>query len=88
MGVRGQYSGGLAERRSAEARTALEELVSAVDGCVDELRDARERADELRKKDDSGRNWTDIVLAETPPLVVERISAAMSTLSASGSRRR
>jgi Homeodomain-like domain-containing protein len=76
----------LAQQRSAEARAALDELMQALDQCLDHLQDARRRAAELAEQHDSGRTWTAIASAETPPLIVERISAAMGALSASGSR--
>lgn len=82
----GQSSSSLARQPSAEARTALDDLVGALDLSINELQDARERAAELRKQHDSGQDWTQIVTAETPPLIVERISTAMKTLAASGSR--
>ena len=82
----GQSCSSLAEQRSAEARAALDDLVGALDRCINELHDARERAAELRKQHDSGQDWAQIVTAETPPLIVERISTAMKTLAASGGR--
>ncbi|MCU7729411.1 helix-turn-helix domain containing protein [Actinoplanes sp. KI2] len=79
-------SEGVARQHSVEARAALDELMQALDHCLDQLRDARHRAAELAEQHDSGQSWTAIVSAETPPLIVERISVAMSALSVSGSR--
>ena len=76
----------LVRQRSHEARTALDELVSALDACIAELRDAHRHAGELADRYEAGQSWAAIASDETPPLVVERISAAMSTLSTSGSR--
>jgi len=76
----------LAGQRSAEARTALDELVLDLDRCLAELRTARRRAAELAEQHDNGRSWTAIVTAEGPPLLVERITTVLGTLSTSGSR--
>jgi hypothetical protein len=73
-------------QRSAAAETALVDLIGAIDVCIDELHEARRRARELKDQRDGGRAWAEIVTAEEPPLVVERISTALSTLSDHGSR--
>jgi hypothetical protein len=82
----GEPSDSLAQRRSAEARAALDELVSALEVCIEQLNDARHHAAVLCEQHDSGKAWAEIADAEAPPLVVERISAALSVLSAGGSR--
>ncbi len=66
------------------AERALEELVVEIDRCVDELVQARARADSLLKERRSGRAWLDIVTSESRPLVVERISTVLASLSAAG----
>jgi Homeodomain-like domain-containing protein len=77
---------GLARRHAIEARSALDDLALALDLCLDELGAARRRAGELAEQHDNGRSWTAIVTAEDRPLIVERITTALSTLAASGSR--
>ena len=84
--IDGRSPGTLVQQRSAEARVALDELVRALDQCLDDLRATHRRATELAEQHDSGETWTAIVTAEDPPLIVERISIALATLSASGSR--
>ncbi|GIF23391.1 hypothetical protein BJ973_000252 [Actinoplanes tereljensis] len=79
-------SGGHLEERSAEARAALAELVTALDKSMEELRVARRRAVELSEQHDAGRSWTAMVAAESGPLIVERITVTLDTLSRSGSR--
>ena len=67
------------------ATTALEELVAAIDECVRQLQGARTRAEELLAARADGRSWLEIVSAESRPLVVESISAVLSTLARAGS---
>jgi hypothetical protein len=66
------------------AERALEDLVVELDRCVDELVQARARAETLLRERRSGRAWLDIVTGEARPLVVERISTVLATLSAAG----
>lgn len=70
-------SGDVAER-------ALEELVVELDRCMDELAQARARAERLLRDRRAGRPWLDVVTSESRPLIVERISTVLATLSAVG----
>ena len=73
------------EAAPESAIEALSELLAAIDDCVDRLHEARDRAEELVNQRHDGRSWLQIVSAETRPLVVETISAVLSTLSRAGS---
>jgi hypothetical protein len=74
-----------AQCRSGDpAERALQELVAELDRCVDELTQARARAELLLRERRSGRTWTDIVSGETRPLVVERISTVLASLATAG----
>lgn len=75
--TRGTPSGDVAEQ-------ALEGLLTELDRCVDELVRARERAEELLLERRAGRPWLDIVTRESRPLIVERISTVLASLSAAG----
>ena len=66
------------------AERALEALVVELDRCVDELMQARARADRLLIERRTGRPWLDLVTGEARPLIVERISTVLATLSAAG----
>jgi len=66
------------------AETALADLVTELDRCLDELVQARARADALLRERLAGRAWFDIVTTESRPLVVERISTVLAGLSAAG----
>ena len=66
------------------AQRALEDLVDELDRCVDELVRARARADKLLHERKAGRPWLDLVAGEPRPLVVERISTVLASLSAAG----
>ncbi|SFF58875.1 hypothetical protein [Blastococcus tunisiensis] len=68
------------------AERALQDLVTELDRCVDELVRARARADKLLAERRAGRAWLDIVDGEPRPLVVERISTVLASLSAAGHR--
>ena len=70
--------------RGDDAERSLEHLLIELDRCVDELTQARKRAERLLVERRSGRSWLDIVSGETRPLVVERISTMLATLSAAG----
>ncbi|MGY1691085.1 hypothetical protein [Geodermatophilus sp. SYSU D01105] len=63
---------------------ALSTLVTALDSCIDELRCARDRAEQLLAERRDGRRWLDIVTEERRPLVVEQISSVMSVLATVG----
>lgn len=66
------------------AGRALAELVTELDRCVDELLQARARAEHLLRARRSGRSWLDIVTGESRPLIVERISTVLSALATAG----
>ena len=66
------------------AERALEALVVELDRCVDELMQARARADRLLLERRTGRPWIDLVTGEARPLIVERISTVLASLSAAG----
>ncbi len=66
------------------AARALEDLLAELDRCVDELVQARARAEKLLRERRTGRAWLDIVGGEARPLVVERISTVLGSLSAAG----
>src|SRR4051812_50199606 len=66
------------------AERALQSLVNEIDRCVDELMQARARAENLLRERRSGRPWLDIVTSEARPLIVERISTVLGSLSAAG----
>jgi hypothetical protein len=68
-----------------KAEAALEHLVAELDRCVDELAQARQRAEELLADRRSGHSWTEIVSGEPRPLVVERISTVLAALAGAGS---
>jgi len=70
-------SGDVAER-------ALEGLVVELDRCMDELVQARARAERLLVERRSGRPWLDVVTGEHRPLIVERISTVLAALSTAG----
>ena len=71
--------------RPRDAATgALEELITELDRCVDELTHARTRAENLLRERRSGRPWLEIVTGESRPLVVERISTVLATLATAG----
>jgi hypothetical protein len=73
-----------ATRGTDPATTALQTLVDELDSCVAELQGARERAGELLAARAAGRPWLDIVTSERRPLVVERISTVLASLSTAG----
>ncbi|RBY80341.1 hypothetical protein DQ239_04610 [Blastococcus sp. TF02-09] len=68
------------------ADRALADLVTEIDRCVDELRQARARAETLSRYRRDGEAWVDVVTSEARPLIVERISTVLATLSAAGHR--
>jgi hypothetical protein len=67
-----------------QAERALRELVAELDRCVEELAQARVRAEELLHERRSGHTWTEIVAREERPLVVERISTVLASLARAG----
>ena len=73
------------EQKDDAAIAALEDLVGAIDECMDRLGQARARAGELLAQRRSGRAWLDIVSAEHRPLVVEQISSVLAALAGAGS---
>ena len=68
-----------------KAEAALQDLVAELDHCIEQLAQARERAEELLAQRRSGRSWTEIVSGEARPLVVERISTVLASLARAGS---
>jgi hypothetical protein len=68
-----------------KAEGALQELVAELDRCIEELTQARGRAEELLIQRRSGHSWTEIVSGESRPLVVERISTVLASLARAGS---
>ncbi|RZT87390.1 hypothetical protein EV383_4310 [Pseudonocardia sediminis] len=65
---------------------ALVDLRTELEHTVAELTAAAERADELIALRRGGHPWREIVPAEEPPLIIERISRALDTLGGAGSR--
>jgi hypothetical protein len=70
--------------RDDAAERALAELVIELDRCIDELLQARARAENLLRARRSGRAWLEIVTGESRPLIVERISTVLSALATAG----
>jgi hypothetical protein len=68
-----------------KAEAALRDLVAELDRCIEELGQARGRAEELLAERRSGHTWTEIVSSESRPLVVERISTVLASLAGAGS---
>ena len=68
-----------------KAEAALQDLVTELDRCIDELAQARQRAGELLSQRRSGQTWEEIVAQESRPLVVERLSTVLATLAGAGS---
>jgi hypothetical protein len=68
------------------ATDALEDLIAELKVCIDDLEQALRRAEQLRQQRRSGRSWQDIVSSETRPLIVERITHALESLTTTGSR--
>ena len=77
-------TGAAPPRPRDDAERSLDNLLTELDRCVDELTKARERAEHLLEERRTGRPWLDIVTGESRPLVVERISTVLATLSAAG----
>jgi hypothetical protein len=68
------------------ADTALADLVTEIDRCVEELLQSRTRAETLIRRRQDGAAWLEVVTNEARPLIVERISTVLATLSAAGHR--
>ena len=66
------------------ATAALEALVTELESCIAQLQHAHDRAQRLLLQRREGRPWLGIVTAESRPLVVESISAVMSSLATAG----
>ncbi|TKJ16552.1 hypothetical protein [Blastococcus sp. CCUG 61487] len=66
------------------AEVSLVALVSELDRCLEELVQARARAEKLLQERRAGRAWLDLVTGEARPLIVERISTVLASLSAAG----
>nr|WP_208383324.1 hypothetical protein [Modestobacter marinus] len=59
-------------------------LLTELDSCTAQLEQAKARAETLLAARASGRTWQDVVGSEPRPLVVERISSVLATLSTAG----
>lgn len=68
------------------ATNALEDLIAELKVCIDGLEQALRRAEQLRQQRRSGQPWLDIVSRETRPLIVERITHTLDSLTTTGSR--
>src|SRR3712207_4804345 len=68
------------------ALEALEGLIGCIDASMDELQQARVRAEHLLAARRAGRPWLELVTTEARPLVVERISAVLASLATAGHR--
>jgi hypothetical protein len=66
------------------ATAALEALVVELETCIAQLQHAHDRAQRLLGQRREGGRWLDIVTAESRPLVVESLSAVMSSLATAG----
>ena len=66
------------------AMAALEELVTALQACIDDLTYAHSRAEHLLAERRRGRAWLDVVTSDRRPLVVESISSVMASLASAG----
>ena len=66
------------------ATQSLDDLVTELDHCLEELTQARARAEKLLKERRAGRPWLEIVTGEDRPLVVERISTVLASLATAG----
>ncbi|MDT0274763.1 hypothetical protein [Blastococcus goldschmidtiae] len=66
------------------AEQALTDLLTELDRCVDELVQSRARAETLLRRRQRGEPWLEIVTSEPRPLIVERISTVLASLSAAG----
>lgn len=64
----------------------LDRLIEALEQNVDTVEAIRRRAEQLRRQRAAGEAWSDIVGAESRPLVVELLSANLARLSEVGSR--
>ncbi|WP_448626666.1 hypothetical protein [Geodermatophilus sp. URMC 64] len=67
------------------ATSALADLVTSIDDCIERLSAARVRAEELLEARGEGTSWLELVTSETRPLVVESISTVLATLARAGS---
>ncbi|WP_299952566.1 hypothetical protein [uncultured Modestobacter sp.] len=67
-----------------DATQALRTLLTELDSCTEQLTQARARAEALLVARESGRSWADVVGNEPRPLIVERISTVLATLSTAG----
>jgi predicted HTH domain antitoxin len=68
------------------AAQALEDLTAELTVCIDGLQQALHRAEQLQAQRQSGQSWLDIVSTESRPLIVERITQALESLTTKGSR--
>jgi hypothetical protein len=68
------------------ATGALEDLIAELKLCIDGLEQALRRAEQLRQQRRSGQSWSHIVSSEARPLIVERITHALESLTTAGGR--
>ncbi len=71
---------------AAEVDAALAALVTELGTCIESLRAAQDRAEDLQEQRAAGTDWLTVVRAEEPPLIVERISQALGSLNTVGGR--
>lgn len=67
-----------------DATRALRALLTELDACTAQLEQAKARAEALLAARASGLSWQDVVGSEARPLIVERISTVLGTLSTAG----
>lgn len=72
------------DRAPDVAEEALADLVTELDRCIEELLQSRARAESLLRLRRSGEPWLEIVTHEARPLIVERISTVLASLSVAG----
>jgi len=66
------------------ATAALQALVTELESCIDQLRHAHDRAQQLLDQRRDGHSWQDIVAAESRPLIVESTSSVLASLTSAG----
>jgi hypothetical protein len=67
-----------------DATRALRRLLTELDACTAQLDQARARAEALLAARASGLPWIEVVNSEARPLIVERITTVLGTLSTAG----
>jgi hypothetical protein len=66
------------------ALAALEQLITCLGASIEELQRARSRAEQLLADRRAGHGWLQLVTEEARPLIVERVSAVLSSLATAG----